>query len=241
MKKFLHILKLAFRGANTSEVLKENDPLKTLKHCDLEKPRTEMRILSRADYPMKKSFSRSLEKLTITGCALRRFDTRILDLTRLYSLDLSNNQLTSLPDDISSLVALKQLYLNKNQFEYFPKCILNQSISKSLTVLELCDNALKFIPPKLSSLKELVTLRLDRNNIQCLQGDIGTMTKMRYLTVAENQLKFVPWSFQLLNLMEVDVSDNLFHVDFSVDANSMMVPKIPSLFELLARFIVCRG
>ena len=86
-------------------------------------------------------------------------------------------------------------------------------------------------------MKSLVTLKLDNNSVKYLPNNIGHIQNLQFLHVSNNKLKFLPWSFVKLHLSTLDMSENAFNeeleIDFRTDINN-----IPSLFELVSRFII---
>ena len=82
LRKFLDILKVAFTGGDVSALVNLDNAVK-LKLCDLEKPKTSMSVWNKKDYPLRESFPKTLESLEIDGCALKKFDMRILKLQYL--------------------------------------------------------------------------------------------------------------------------------------------------------------
>ena len=117
LKKFLVVVKLAFKGEDTSEHVNLNNVLQP-KNADLEKPKTSMKILSKEQYPIRTSFPASLETLTINFCSLKKFDARFLRLVHLKILDLSKNNLPALCDSLDDLKCLKCIYLQVSCFAW---------------------------------------------------------------------------------------------------------------------------
>ncbi len=77
--------------------------------------------------------------------------------SELTELDLSGNQLESLPDFFDAFPNLEVLRLAGNRFRTFPKEILR---CRRLRVLDLSGNPLQEIPPSIEELKALRVLKL---------------------------------------------------------------------------------
>lgn len=73
-------------------------------------------------------------------------------------MDLSNNQLTTLPNEIEFLKRLQELYLRNNQLTALPKGI---GYLKKLQKLDLSRNQLTTLPKEIETLKKLEELFLD--------------------------------------------------------------------------------
>lgn len=235
LKKFLHVLKLAYKGEDTSS----EDKLNTIVHpnsCDLEKPKTYMRILTKENYPIRKSFPPSLESLIVLHCSLRKFDRRILKLFNLKVLDLSYNNLTNLCPNMDSLIHLWSVKLSNNAFQTVPSCLIGAEVSKRITLLDLSDNQIKYLPNRLRYMKELITLMLSRNEIEYLPANFGRLQKLKDLHLEHNKINVLPWSFRVLQLNQLNLMGNLFDKKKCELKNSIL-DSVPSLFELSARCI----
>lgn len=236
LKKFLEILKLAFTGSDVSELVNLDNKIK-LKLCDLDKPKTTMRILAKTEYPVRESFPTTLENLQIS-CALKKFDMRILKLSFLRVLDLSDNKLSSLCDSLDSLQTLRNINLMNNLFERMPSCICTGETAKRITLLDMTNNHIKYLPITFAHLKNVHTLRLDGNQVSFLPSTFGQLRTLKCLHLSNNELKILPWSFSLLQLDVLDLSGNCFGSEDEIKFNVQPLAPIPPLFELAARFIV---
>ncbi|XP_047485020.1 leucine-rich repeat-containing G-protein coupled receptor 5-like isoform X2 [Penaeus chinensis] len=153
-----------------------------------------------------------------------------LDPAAVTSMDLSNNNLTSVPDHafaaypslqylrlsgnrISSVspkafqgVKLQNLYLDNNQLVG----LVAGSLPESLVELSLEDNFFITIPPAVSLIRDLQTLNLARNKVTHLRnGDLLGNDKLLSLSLHQNQIvevddeAFTPLtSLQVLDLTE---------------------------------------
>ncbi|KAG0091881.1 Podocan-like protein 1 [Podila epicladia] len=135
-------------------------------------------------------------------------------LLHLTELDLSRNRLSSLPDDMTSLVPfLSYLNLSHNQFREVPLelCRLTQ-----LQVLIMSQNHLEgpFPHQVCSSLTQLKTLRLCANQITSLPHTLARLDKLESLSMGSvyggNLLtSFPPHCIQhMAALRELDLSHN---------------------------------
>ncbi len=96
-------------------------------------------------------------------------------------LNLSNNQLSSLPPEISQLSSLTRLSLNNNQLSSLPPEICQLS---SLTTLYLNNNQLSSLPPEICQLSSLTWLFLYNNPLTSPPPEIveqGTQAIFTYL------------------------------------------------------------
>ncbi len=122
------------------------------------------------------------------------------------SLDLSSNQLTALPPEISKLTNLTELNLSGNQLTALPP-----EISKlmNITELRLSGNQLTALPPEISKLTNLTVLDLSRNQLTVLPPEISKLTNLTELRLSYNQLTVLPPEItKLTNLTELIISEN---------------------------------
>ncbi|KAF7394809.1 hypothetical protein HZH66_007983 [Vespula vulgaris] len=157
----------------------------------------------------------------------------------LQVLDLSNNQITSLPKDLGSLPHLQQLILSQNQLgkAAISKWIwLDQNnIRNTLCLLDLSCNFLTEIPEKIGKLNALVNLKLSCNSLIYLPQSMGNLISLKYLDLSQNSLQFLPGSMRKLRLLEIDVSGNSFSTTKPYYESIM---QLPSLVECAARIFL---
>lgn len=197
------------------------------KASDIEKPKTEMTITRRSDYPLGKAFPSTLNKLSISNCALLRIEARILQIKSLVCLNFANNQLKEIPCRMARLSTLSELVLHGNRIREFPTVLCNGVITSSLRLLDLSQNEIKLLPVAFSNFKNLVHLKLDRNQLHMLPVNIGKLSSLRFLSVSHNQLTVLPHSLSKLKLESVDVSENPFlHQNNWNIVNKLTVPSL---------------
>ncbi|KAK9275580.1 hypothetical protein L1049_022847 [Liquidambar formosana] len=164
-------------------------------------------------------------------------DTTIGKLSKLQTLDLSNNKISSLPSDLWSLGSLKTLNLSFNQiYGSLPNNIGNFGLLESLDLS--CNNFSGAIPEAISSLVSLQVLKLNQNGLQLsvpwgilncqslvsidlssnqLNGTLphgfGTaFPKLKTLNLARNDIQGKASDFsELKSITYLNISGNLFH------------------------------
>eukprot|EP00053_Salpingoeca_punica_P019463 m.197057 g.197057 ORF g.197057 m.197057 type:complete len:289 (+) comp17658_c0_seq3:44-910(+) len=139
---------------------------------------------------MKKSDAKSAYASEVEGNALdlslRQLDrVSVKDLALLplvTRVDLSNNQITALPDNFGSLTHLVHLDLSKNQLTSLPTSFGQLS---SLRHLDLCHNQLNRLPLSFAELDSLTWLDLRENPLD--PGLLSPETVGLCLTAKQNQ------------------------------------------------------
>ena len=236
LQGFLNVIKAAVNGKKIEGVTL--GPLSAITTKQAAKLRSKLVITSRSAYPITTSFPPALETLCVNGCLLRKVDSRTMKLSKLVCLDLSDNHISVLPEDWSSLPSLAELRLAKNQLSVLPASMFTGRIETSLAHLDLSDNQLQMLNAALCSLCNLAVLKLDRNRLVSLPLGIGKLTRLVQLSASENQLKTLPGDFDRLALNSLDLSQN----PLAEDTPTTVVPcddeaDVPTLFELAARCV----
>ena len=131
---------------------------------------------------------------------------QIGNLTALKVLNLSNNQLTTLPEQIRNLTALTVLNLARNQLTTLPEQIGNLTALKSL---DLSQNQLTTLPEKIGKLTALNFLDLSQNQLTTLPEQVGSLAALTFLNLSHNQLTALPEQIRNLTaLTNLDLENN---------------------------------
>ncbi|XP_074267810.1 plant intracellular Ras-group-related LRR protein 8 [Silene latifolia] len=125
-------------------------------------------------------------------------------------LDLTNNSISHIPLNITSLTSIQKLILSSNQ-------IADDSINwhalsqlNNLQYLSLNHNLLTYLPPSIGALTSLHHLHVAGNLLQSLPLQISNLTRLQILNVSSNRLSTIPPCIgDCGSLTEVDVSSNL--------------------------------
>ena len=162
---------------------------------------------------------------------LTEFPLEILELAdSLEILDLSNNQLSNLPDEFSQLKELRVAFFNNNQFEEFPevlaacpnlsmisfksnkiRMISETALSPNIRWLILTNNQLTTLPKTIGKLTKLQKFMLAGNQLQTLPEELANCKKLELIRLAANQLTTLPpWLLTLPRLTWLAYAGNPF-------------------------------
>jgi Leucine rich repeat/Leucine Rich Repeat len=127
----------------------------------------------------------NLQTLNLSGNNLTTIPTAIASLTNLTKLDLTGNKLTKIPSAITNLSTLNYLNLRANKITNIPDAIANLS---NLTKLYLSGNQIAMIPAAIANLINLTTLDLINNDIGVIPKAIASLPKLTILRLQKNPI-----------------------------------------------------
>lgn len=128
-------------------------------------------------------------------------------LSKLKVLDLSNNELISLPEEICTLVSLEVFNVNKNLLATMPSV----SGLVKLHKLNISHNKLKNLPdgicdPKLAHLSHILA---SNNHIEQMPAELSNLPHLNVLDISENQMVDIPPELcQCARLKELNLKGN---------------------------------
>ncbi|RXM28792.1 Leucine-rich repeat-containing protein 7 [Acipenser ruthenus] len=154
------------------------------------------------------SFERTLEELYLDANQIEELPKQLFNCQALRKLSMPDNDLSSLPATIASLVNLKELDISKNGIQDFPD---NIKCCKCLTIIEASVNPIAKLPDGFTQLLNLMQLYLNDAFLEYLPANFGRLTKLRILELRENHLKTLPKSIHRLTQLErLDLGNNEF-------------------------------
>lgn len=163
------------------------------------------------------------------ACGLTKFPEEILSLAdSLEVLDLSNNQLSELPNSFCNLKKLRIVFFANNNFTEFPKILANcpalnmigfkankievvpeNAFPPKLRWLILTDNKIGALPTSIGKSTLLQKCALAGNLIKSLPSEMANCVNLELLRISANQLEILPkWLFQLPKLSWIAFAGN---------------------------------
>jgi internalin A len=172
--------------------------------------------------------------LDLSGNNLISLPPEIGRLQNLTSLNLSGNCLTSLPSEIGQLQNLISLDLSKNQLK---SLTLKIARLQNLTWLNLSENLLTTLPACVTHLPDLTWLYLNGNRIQSLRSEISQLKNLIELHLGNNRLTDLPEAITLLqNLTELHLSGNSLDLPAEILERSPQAEPILNFYRQLQEY-----
>ncbi|WP_088869151.1 leucine-rich repeat-containing protein kinase family protein [Aeromonas veronii] len=162
---------------------------------------------------------------------LTEFPTEILSLKEtLEVLDLTGNQLSTLPDELAGFGKLRIIFCSENRFTELPevlgRCpaltmvgfkanriatVSAKALPAGLRWLILTDNAIEQLPDELGQCDALQKLMLAGNRLRELPASLANCRKLELLRIAANRIeRFPEWLISLPRLSWLAYSGNPF-------------------------------
>ena len=150
----------------------------------------------------------TIETMDISQNELTSLPEAVGDLEDLRELDATHNKLWALPAVLAELPSLKKLMLGHNELGELPE--LGAFNLPPLVQLNASHNALSAVPASVAGLVELVELDLSHNRLSTLPAGIGGMRALQRLLLAKNGIVELPTDFVYSPppLVSLDASEN---------------------------------
>jgi hypothetical protein len=181
---------------------------------------------------------------------LTQFPREIFQLAEAIEiLDLSDNALSSLPDDFSRFKNLKILFLSNNNFKNIPEvisaCPKLEMISFKSNQLEfiaghalpintrwliLTDNKISKLPSAMGKLVHLQKLALAGNKLTALPDTMANCKNLQLIRLSANNFSEMPhWLFKLPKLAWLAFSGNPCTENYSQDKTNLTSVQLTDL------------
>ncbi|XVE71934.1 hypothetical protein DITRI_Ditri10aG0191000 [Diplodiscus trichospermus] len=143
-----------------------------------------------------------LEIVDLSGMSLDSLPNPSLNLASICKLDLSNNNLQSIPESLTArLLNVVVLDVHSNQLKFLPNSV--GCLSK-LKILNVSGNLLQTLPKTIENCRSLEELNANFNKLTMLPDTIGfELINLKKLSVNSNKLVFLPLSITHVTSLRV--------------------------------------
>ncbi|NWS60183.1 LRCH3 protein, partial [Chunga burmeisteri] len=145
----------------------------------------------------------SLESLNLYQNCIRYIPEAVLNLQSLTFLNISRNQLSTLPVHLCSL-PLKVLIASNNKLVSIPEEI---GQLRQLTELDVSCNEIQTIPPQIGNLESLRDLNVRRNHLVRLPEELAELPLIR-LDFSCNKITTIPVCYRNLRHLQTIMLEN---------------------------------
>ncbi|KAI7853815.1 hypothetical protein BDC45DRAFT_536112 [Circinella umbellata] len=171
--------------------------------------------------------------MDLTGRSLVRLGAGIGSLTTLTQLNLSHNQIRTLPKELGNLTHLRVLNISYNRITTLPRTIGRLS---RLRAFNASFNQLKTLPITMCHLNELMVFIVNNNTLQQLPVELGKLKRLATFHIAHNlSLTSIPAEIADMPSIKKLVAEDCGFPE-TVSLNLSNNP--PSLVETCARQLV---
>lgn len=149
-----------------------------------------------------------VEYLDLSGQELTSVPDEMAQFVNLEHLDLSDNSITEINFDIVRLPHLEYLNLN---FNPGVNMMAISNIGDALPILrnlQLESCSIFMVSPEIAKLDSLNTLNLSNNTLKALPDELENLKQLKNLNVSDNLLQDVIWLSNLWELEDLDISNN---------------------------------
>jgi small GTP-binding protein len=155
---------------------------------------------------IKQAAKDEVTELDLSNNQISSLPPEIVQLTNLQTLDISDNQISSLPPEIVQLTNLQFLNISDNQISSLPPEIVQLT---NLQSLDIGGNQIRSLPREIFQLTNLQSLNIGGNQISSLPPEIVQLTNLQSLNIGGNQISSLPREIvQLTNLQSLDLRNN---------------------------------
>lgn len=145
-------------------------------------------------------------ELDLSDLQLTAIPDSLVQLASLERLDLSENQLTAVPDPLGQLANLQRLDLGRNLITAIPDSLGQLA---NLGNFRIFSNRITAIPDSIAKLAALETLTIFSNRITAIPDSIPKLASLQNLGLFGNGITAIPDSLaQLANLERLDLGNN---------------------------------
>jgi len=180
-------------------------------HVDTkEQIRYQLQSLLKEFFPVDSKYKNAVilpSFVDLSNQQLSEIPEQILNMTGLQTLYIHFNKIDRIPDNLTQLSNLQVLYLNQNNLNSFPTVVCKM---QNLRELHLGRNKIQQIPPEIGNLIHLRELSLSYNMLNApLPKELSTMKELKKLYLHNNYLAEIPPELASLpNLKILQIHNN---------------------------------
>ena len=146
-----------------------------------------------------------VEDVLLAGNGIKKLPDNV-GILRCESLNLSKNQISTLPKSFVKLKQARYLIFYENQFESIPEELVG---FKNLKHLDFYKNKITEIPDFIGDMDNLQQLFLSFNKIEEIPDTLRNLKRLKYFYIHHNELHFLPeWITEMDSIERFGVGFN---------------------------------
>ena len=198
VKRCKHLQRLYLEGNQIKHIPKWLTSLDSLEEINLNFNRLNLK---------KRDIRRlsKVEDVLLAGNGIKKLPDNV-GILRCESLNLSKNQLSSLPKSFAELKQARYLIFYDNAFESIPEELAG---FKDLKHQDFYKNKIKEIPDFIGDMDNLQQLFLSFNKIEKIPDTLRNLKRLKYFYIHHNELHFIPeWITEMDSIERFGVGFN---------------------------------
>jgi Leucine-rich repeat (LRR) protein len=148
---------------------------------------------------------KNIKIINLSNNQITSIPPEIGNCINLYIFDISSNQLTSIHPEIGNCINLKNLNLSNNQLVSIPPEIGN---CINLEYFYCCTNQLTSIPPEIGNCINLKHIVISVNQITTIPPEIGNCINLEYFFLDSNLITTIPPEIGMIRTMCIFMISN---------------------------------
>jgi len=146
-----------------------------------------------------------VEDVLMAGNGIKKLPDNI-GVLRCESLNLSKNQLSTLPKSFAEMKQARYLIFYENKFEAIPEVLAGFN---DLKHLDFYKNKITEIPDFIGDMANLQQLFLSFNKIEEIPDTLRNLKRLKYFYIHHNELHFIPeWITEMDSIERIGVGFN---------------------------------
>ncbi|KAF8556435.1 hypothetical protein OG21DRAFT_1437021 [Imleria badia] len=161
------------------------------------------------DDALRKPFDTGIGQIDLSNQQLKSIPPSIGDLSGFFNTSESSEQSLCLGRTLARINTEPIESARARSFER-TQSIKDSGKERHVLKLYLMGNMITSLPPELFSVKNLTVLSLRGNRLTFIPPDICRLTNLHELNISNNQLKFLPWQMRDMKIAKLMVNPNPF-------------------------------
>lgn len=136
-----------------------------------------------------------IETIRLSNNNIRTLPAEISLLSNLEVLAMDRNQLTEVPEELQDLTNLKTLLLRQNNIDSLPEGVPGQTML-NLALFHISSNKLTKLPDSLVECSSLTHVYVNGNQLEAIPFGMERLTNLQRVNLGHNKIEYLPTDFR---------------------------------------------